>query len=299
MGVVSAREIAARTFQQRLGETPSAERKFVVTLNGAATTHSDVLTALGISLTDAHPEYGDLKCLERNLSETDGDPYHVSVTYRYGITEESDQDPNPLLRPDKWSFSVGGATVPAFYYYGPGDVPLPLVNAAGDFFEGAETDEAEVKATITGNRASFPLAIATYVANTVNSAPYLGGAAYTWKCAGISGQQQVETVNDQEIRYYSISVELVYRASGWPMILPDIGFNFLATKPDGTKEKRRCFTIMRGAAADGTDVFVPTANAVPLNADGSIVFDAGAPRLISRRVHRESDFDTYFGTPTF
>lgn len=298
MGVQASREIASRTLQQRLGESPSAERKFIATLDNTATSHGDVLTAIGITLNSSHPEYADLKCLERSLTESDGNPYHVEVTYRYGITEQKDQQENPLLRPDNWSFSVGGAAVPTIHYYGAGDVRQTLVNAAGDLIEGVMTDEAEVKATITGNRASFPLALATYVTNTLNSQPYLGGAAHTWKCAGISGQQQVETVNDEEVRYYAISVELVYRASGWPLILPDVGFNFLGG-PFGAKERRRCFTIMRGAAPDGTDVFVPTANAVALAADGSMLGDGVPPRLISRRVHRASDFSTYFGTPTF
>jgi hypothetical protein len=68
------------------------------------------------------------------------------------------------------------------------------VNSAGDFFEGLQSEEAEVRATISGNRASFPLADAVAVTNCVNNGSYLGGAAHQWKCSGIAGQQQIEVV---------------------------------------------------------------------------------------------------------
>jgi hypothetical protein len=103
----------------------------------------------------------------------------------------------------------------------------PLVNAAGDFFEGLTTEEAEVRASISGNRPTFPLATAAAVTNALNQGAYLGGAAYSWKCSGISAQQATEVVNDIEINYWQVSVELVYRQSGWPLLLPHVGWHYL------------------------------------------------------------------------
>jgi hypothetical protein len=125
--------------------------------------------------------------------------------------------------------------VPALTYFegsGNGDV-RPLVNAAGDFFEGLTTEEAEVRASISGNRPTFPLATAAAVTNALNQGAYLGGAAYSWKCSGISAQQATEVVNDIEINYWQVSVELVYRQSGWPLLLPHVGWHYL----DGSEKK--------------------------------------------------------------
>jgi hypothetical protein len=289
MAVVGYREVVPRTFSHRLGESPTAERKFVVTLDTPNTPHQVVINTVGVGHGSAHPEYNFLRMTDASLSENSGTPYHVEVTCRYELLKQ-DYEPNPLNRADVWSFSTGGASVPAIAYYD-GNTQKPLINAAGDFFEGATTEESEVRATISANRASFPLGLAAYVTNTLNSDFFLGGQPFTWKCAGIGGQQAVEMVNDVEVRYWQITSELVYRASGWPLLLPHVGFNVIE---DG--QKRRAW--VRWKDEDGIVVRVPAANAVALNNDGSIR-ERSAPDVLTRRVHRISSFSTYFGEPTF
>lgn len=149
------------------------------------------------------------------------------------------------------------------------------------------TEESEVRATIAGNRAQFPLGIAAAVTNCVNSDEYLGGLKYTWKCQGIGAQQQVEVVNDIEIRYWSITVELVYRQSGWPLLLPNVGWNYL----EGG-EKKRCWV------KDEDGVQVASASPVALELNGNIR-PTGAPDILTRRVHKAVAFEPYFGTPPF
>ena len=291
MGIVSSREVLPRTIQHRIGESPNAERRFVVTLDNTATANQAVINAIGIKHGAAHPEFGFLAMTDATLTENSGSPYHVEVTFRYELVRQ-DFQPNPLLRPDVWSFSVGGASVPAIFYYAEGDAIRPLTNSAGEFFEGLTTEESEVRAVITGNRASFPLGVAAYVTNCVNLGAYLGGRSYTWKCAGIGGQQTTEVVNDQQLNYYQITTELVYRASGWPLMLPDIGFNYLE---DG--QRRRAFTLFRDE--EGIKTRVPTANAVALTQDGRMMPPGQPPRILLRRVHRAVAFQTYFGEPAF
>jgi hypothetical protein len=291
MAVLSFREVLPRTFQQRLGESPTAERKFVVTLDEPTGTQA-IINAVGIGIGSSHPEFAYLTMTEASVSETDRQ--HAEVTYRYELLQPDQNDPNPLLRPDVWNFSVGGASVPALFFYpDDGNVAEPLVNAAGDIFENLMTEEAEVRATVSGNRAQFPLSLAAFVTNAVNNSAYLGGQPYTWKCAGISGQQATEIVNNQEVRYYQITSELVYRASGWQLILADVGFNF----KDLDGNIQRCFVVMRDA--DGNEIQVPTANAVPLAANGQMLAAGELPRLLVRRVHRATNFNQWFGTPGF
>ena len=290
MAIVSYREVLPRTAAHKFGEGPTAERKFVVTVDVPTATQAAV-NAIGIIHGSRHPEFSYLKCAEINATEPDR--HHIELTYRYELLKK-ESDPNPLARPDVWSFSIGGAKVPAlFYYHGSGNDDIrPLVNAAGDFIEGLESVEAEVKATINGNRAVFPLAIAAQVTNAINAAPYLGGAQYTWQCAGIGGQQASEVVNDVEINYYQISVELVYRASGWISRIPHVGWHFIQ---DG--KKRKAWVWSASEMAQQEDASAPQ----PLTEAGYLKYPGadGVPDQLLRRQFPAVDFSGYFGTPPF
>ena len=295
MAITSFREVLPRTFTHRFGEAPTAERKFAATVTGPTSTQ-EVLNAIGIFHGSVHPEYPYLRCL--NGSFTEPDRFHVEATYSYELPSVGSQelDPNPLARPDVWSFSTGGAQVPALYYYhGNGNADVrPLVNAAHDFFEGLTTLEAEVRATISWNRAVFPAALAAAVTNGINDAPYLWGEKHTWQCAGISAQRQYEVVNDVEIGYWSGTTELVYRASGWNLLLPHVGFNRL----DGN-DKRPC--LVKGNEDGDEDIAATTPQ--PLNNNGTQKYPPGTtqgvPDILVRRIYREISFNPYFGTPPF
>lgn len=292
MTVIASREVVPRTFSHKFGEAPTAERKFIVTVD-APTATQDIISAVGITHTAAHPEYAYLLMLDASLTETDR--HHVEITYRYELPQQEDLDPNPLARPDVWTFSTGGSQVPALtYYHGTGNADIrPLQNSAKEYVEGLTTLEAEVRASISGNRSAFPLADAAAVTNAINSTSYLGGAAYTWQCAGIGGQQATEVVNGTEIRYWQITVELVYRRSGWNLLIPDVGWNYL----EGGQLKR--------AWVRDPETSEKIASGTPraLNTDGTLKAEGEAPSILGGgsglRVFPAVNFSTYFGTPPF
>ena len=283
MAVISYREVIPRTFSHKFGESPTAEIKYTVTVDEPTATQT-AINAIGIVHGSLHPEFPYLRMTDASVTETDR--HHAEITYRYELLKQ-DYEPNPLLRPDVWSFSTGGVAIPTVMHFGEGDELKPIVNSAGDLIENVMTDEAEIRATVSGNRASFPLAVAAYVTNTLNDGVYMGCPTHTWKCQGISGQQATEVVDGIEVRYYQISVELVYRASGWPLLLPDVGFNFLENG-----ERKRCFVELDGEK-------VAAANPVALAANGRMMQPGNPPRILRRRVHRQVPFSTYFGEPTF
>lgn len=287
MAVISYREVLPRTFSHKFGEPPTGETKWVVTVDEPTPTQT-CINAVGIFHGSPHPEYGYLSMIDATATEMDRQ--HVEIVYRYGV---NDLEENPLARPDVWSFSVGGARVPALAYYhgtGNGDI-RPLVNAANDFIEGLEAVEAEVRATIAGNRAEFPLSIAAAVTNGINLSPYLGGAKHTWQCAGISGQQATEVVNDQKISFYQITCELVYRARGWVDKIPHVGWHFI----DG--EQKRKVWVWNDEGNDKVEASAPQ----PLDENGNMKFPGGngQPDQLQRRMFPEFEFSTYFGTPPF
>jgi hypothetical protein len=294
MSVLDFREVLPRTFRHRFGDPPQAERKFTVSLKQPVP-NQQILDSVGIFFGALHPEYPYLRCVEGNVTETDR--HYAEVTYRYELPPRGAQqfEANPLARPDVWTFSTGGAQVPALVYYqGNGNNNLkPLVNTANEFvFEGLTTLEAEVRATISSNRAVFPLPIAADVTNAINGSPYLFGARHTWMCAGINASQTVEAVNDQEITYWQISVELVYRARGWNLLLPNVGLNQI----DGGK-KKPC-TVEN---EDGDEIASSTPQSLDNN--GKQKTNNDLPDILDapfgRRIYREIDFAPFFGTPPF
>lgn len=292
MAVLSNRELVGRGFQHKFGDAPTCDRVFALTLDDPNTPTQQMLDAVNIKHGDNHPEYGYLRCIEGSVSENSPDPWHAQISYRYELPPiggNQDWDPNPLARADVWNFSTGSSQVPALFYYDEdtGD-QKPLINGAGDFFEGLTTDESEIRASISGNRACFPLSVAASVSNSINSEPYLGGAKHTWKCAGISAQMKTELVNGAELNYWAIGVELVYRASGWPLLLPHVGWTYLDS---GQKQ--------------GVFVYGPYGEKIAASAPQALT-DSGAlkcagggcePDLLKRRVNLESNFGTFFGSP--
>jgi hypothetical protein len=290
MSVISFREVIPRTFSHKFGESPSAEIKYHLTTDGPVGTQ-EALNTVSIFHGTPHPEYSYLLCSEGAVTELDR--FHVEVTYSYSVPAigTEDSDPNPLARADIWSFSTGGAAVPALaYYHGSSNGDLrALVNSAYDFFEGAMTEESELRCTISGNRAQFPVGLAAQVTNCVNSDSYLGAQQYQWKCQGISGQQQVEVVSGAEVKYWSVSAELAYRQSGWRLMLPNVGYNYL----EGGQQKR-AYVIDPDSGEK-----VASSNPVALNSNGSLKSSGTAPDILYRRVHREVAFAQLFGTPPF
>ena len=290
MGVAHHRELP-RSNKFRLGEARDLTRQFVIThdASGQATTANQVAAALSLDIGTAHPEYADVRCVEIEYEENyEGSQYHSLVTAKYGFPSGGlDQLAAPTSRPALWTFTTQGATVPAlFYYHGSGNGDQrPLTNSAYDYFEGLTTDEAQCKVVISQNLATFPSSWAIGLTNTINSTTWIGGATHCWKCQGISGELKFEEYGGTLHRFWAVKVELLFRQTGWPLQLPDVGFNFLA---GGQKRRAMVFDFQNAewVASPG-----------PVGLDGSGAQTLGAPAILTRRVHREVDFNSYFGSP--
>jgi hypothetical protein len=158
--------------------------------------------------------------------QNDGDPLHYKVEFTYDLIKPEDRQPMPWDRDDKFTFSGSVTSGPAFVHYNEGfSSPKFIVNTAGDPLEGAEKEQAEWRVQITGNRRSFNYGQAMAYVNAVNSDSWSGAPPGTVKCQGISGQREVEQVNNREVSYWTVTVELAYRVEGWQLKLWDVGYN--------------------------------------------------------------------------
>lgn len=284
MSIVNVIPLPALSASRKFGEAPVIERKWVVEVSDPSITESDIVDAVGVTFLTPLPEQPYCRAMNASVSNYNGSRWHYEVTWTYELPKQENPDPNPLARPDIWKWTTGGLQVPALYYYD-GDTLKALQNSANDFFEGATVDISTLQASISSNRATFDYALATLVTNSLNSDTYLGAPPYTWKCSGISGQPQVEVVNEEEMRYWQIEVTLEYRPDGWPLQLPNVGWNYL----EGG-QKKRAYVV-----DPDTNEKVPSSNPQPLDGNGGI--KSGAPDIVSRRVHRAVQFAQYFGTP--
>lgn len=216
---------------------------------------------------------------------TDVARFQATVTAQYEVVDLPDgPTPLPWQRSDVWKFSTQGVAVPALYYID-GQTIKPLVNSAGDYFEGLTVDEAQQKVTITGNRLAFPSALAASITNCVNAGSYLGFPPRHVKVQGISGELASETIDEQTYFFWKITTELLCRQTGWDLLLPDIGFNFVE---DG--KKKRAFVEL-----DGEEI--PSSNAVALDGNGGLAGAGNLPAILTRKIYREIQMSQYFGTP--
>lgn len=271
-------EIHPRTFSQRFGESPTAERTFVETPD------VDVFEALP-AIGQEHPEYAALKCT--GVAKTTGyggDPDQISYRVSYAPAPSCEQEPNPLERCDRWSIGTSGTTTPATTWLDSG-VEKALVNSAGDPISGFSKRRLEVRLTVSGNRAAFPMSMARTVVNATNLTAWGGGAQRTWLCSGASAQQRTELVGTLVLEFWAISFEFLYNDELWSLSVPDVGLNYISAS--GAK--------VRVTVEDADGNYIPSPKPLPLNADGSL--KNGEPNVLQRPVYREIEFSSYFGDP--
>ena len=293
MSVIDVTEKSDISASRQFGQAPVFTRSWVVEVDDPTTPQTLISQAPGVTFLDSHPEAGYVRAMSVRVENYNSSRWHYLVAWQYEVPSVANTTPNPLSRPDVWKFTTGGMAIPALWYYNASNQRNTLVNTAGDFFEGAMTDLSTLSVHINGNRSTFNYGLATAVANTLNDSQYLGGAAYTWKCDGISGEPAVEIVNEQEIRYWKVDVTLTYRPDGWPLLLPNVGWNYVS----GSQKKR----VYVYDAETGEKV--AAANPQPLDSAGMIVTttpgEGNPPDLLTRRVHAAVNFASYFGSPPF
>jgi len=309
-GETGAPEYTLEEFREsthRFGENPQFIRRIVETKSSIVLATTDTRSFAerqGISHGAPHPDIAGLYCTELIESQqvTTGNQglqtiTELTATYTLPFIEarpiETGQaqtfDENPLARPDTWSFQTQGASVPALFYFD-GSTQKAMTNSAFDLLSGLEVDEAQTKVVIKGNRASFPSVTATAITNAVNSDSFLGAGANHWKCQGISGELKYELVNGETVRYWEVTVELMYRQTGWNLLIPDVGYNYL----DGGVKKR---ALVKSKDPDtGEEIEVASSDVVGLNGSGALSL-TGAPAILDRRIYKQSAFSSYFGTP--
>lgn len=271
MAILSYREVIPRTYEHKLGGSPTAGRVFMATLDGP-TSATTVISGIGITLGSAHPDHTTLKC--DSISVDEPDRFHATVTYSYGIPEEDSKDPEkpdnpPWLQADQWTFGTSNVSVACKDFF-PADNPegarnrqQALVNTAGDAIFGQSRAESEIKITISGSREKFELGKARQYLNGINNAEWAKFPKHTVQFVGISASPDKIEYEGAVKNFWRINIELIYRASTHNIFIPNVGWNVIV---NGKKQRAWTYITERGVTEK-----VPTPHPVALNATGGFL----------------------------
>jgi hypothetical protein len=295
MGVIDYEELPREPATRRFGEPPVLGRKWLVRVDDPATPETTVVNAVPVVFLDPHPEANYLRAFDVSRDYHDGNRWAHVVTWKYELPKQQNLDPNPLARPDIWKWSTGGVQIPCLTYYDNSDTLRALVNTAGDFIEGLTEEEPTLTASISGNRATYDYNLSASVHGALNNAPYLGFAKWCWQVNGIRGEPAVEVVNEQEIRYFKVEVELTAKASTWVLQLPNVGWNYVSAG-----QRKRVF-VWYDPGGGVELLMVPASTPQPLDSSGNIVTaspgEGNPPMILQRRTKKQINFPQFFGTP--
>ncbi len=292
MGVVSAIELA-RTVEEGIGEAPRAIRRFAVvltddTLANNPPTETDITTACNTGgYNAAHPTMSAYSLRKFTINERFNDsPYHVEVIAEYGIVDP-EEIVIPYNRAAVWTFEGQPSQIAALRYYegATNDDPRSLVNSANDYLQGLVADESMITATIKKNYLAFPSSQIAAI-NSVNDASYLGAGLYGWKMSGGNVTQTTEVVAATKYKFWSAEWKLQYRQTGWVLLIPDVGWNFLVD----SQTKRRCMIF-----DDKNAEWIASPTPMPLSSGQQQA--SGRPDILNRRVNPSANFTTLFGAP--
>lgn len=279
MSVTAWREIIdGRGASQKFGEAVKCKRSFMVTVNDPTTAVTTISDAIGIKWLDQHPEFPAVYVTDISATN-DGDPLHYKVEFTYDLIKPEDRQPLPWQRADKFVFSGSTTSGPAVVHYNDGfNSPKFILNSAGDPLEGAEKEYSEWRIQINGNRQSFNYAMAMQYVNAVNSDSWCGAPPGTLKCQSISGSREVEQVNNAEVPYWQVSLELAYRVEGWTLKLWDVGYNEIVSG-----ERKKILDKLNE----------PVSEPVALS-NGSAKTPGSPPDMLEFKVYRELPFNGTF-----
>ena len=294
MGIVSAKELA-RSFENEVGTPARAIRRWAVvlsddTLAGNPPVASDVFDFIGVDdFGTQHPEHTALRARKFTVNERFGDsPYHVEFIVEYGSVTLQELLA-PTARIADWVFeSQAGQLAALFYYEGStgNNDKRPLVNTANDFLEGLTAEENMVRITIRKNFAAFPTTLMG-LTNFLNNATYATCAKHTLKCVGVNSDFTQEVWNNAEYSFWATEIVLQFRQSGWPLLIPNVGFNAIV---GGVKRRAMVFDFENSE-------YVASPGPVALNANGSQNI-VGQPTILTRRVNPDTSFSILGVPPT-
>ena len=201
---------------------------------GYNTNHNNVLLQPGIPqrFIDVHPHDGGMICQHREV-EFHQDSRHTHIVTAYfdsRITLDARDDD-----PKKWPVRGGIRTyteeVPVFV----DSVGRPLINAAGDYYEGQTRRRRMVEYNCTAYFAVPPSELFQLVGTVNNSSIEIHGRTYGPYMASVTNMSMPDTPERYKLEidpfyalYWPVSYSIVINPDQWITVLPNRGYNELS-----------------------------------------------------------------------
>jgi hypothetical protein len=193
----------------------------------------DYTTSLSTILADAavpdrrdpHPENAFALCVGRSLKRVDGFDDLMILTATFSTKIDTEDNTDPLAMLIKGGMQSASREIPAYYdAFG-----YPLVNGAGDLYEGLTKKQRLRQINVTANYAAIPNYLFD-LAETLNAADVtIHGKTYppaTCYLSAVSMPDQ-PTQSSDGVYYWPISFNVEVNPSGYHIILPDKGMHEL------------------------------------------------------------------------
>ena len=282
MAIVDYGELPQRTGKTDSSFKRSYTRVFEVLSDDFADGPITVAAAVGLGLGNTYQSGNDVDLgafvqdIEAREVERGQEIGLWNVTVQYGGVDPTqggeNADGNPLNKPIevRWGSERYERVVDEDIN---GD---PIVNSAGDPFDPPLViDDSRPVLQITRNEATFDAGLADAYKDTINSEPWRGNDAKTWKVAEITGKREFHAEFGY---YYVVDYEFHFRPETWTKRVLNQG---MRAKSGSTRKAI--------ATSDGTPISTP----VPLDAAGAALAPDGTPIWLEFEVYPSVAFSVF------
>lgn len=243
------------TFNGTDGQNPFQTTRVFKVIKDSPSEYINIQLVCGVFVGDQHPAEADLFCSSLNAQYEGDSRLLIVVTFNYdtrpapggGVPQA------PPVAQARWSISTSLMETPAYVWLpvtGPGaGTPGPIVNPAGDLYEGVTRLEPMVTISVTQFEEIDPTRHALW-SGAVNANILTVGSLVcpprSVMFRGVQTTPVVETFGGRQYPGWTANYEFAYRRNyvgppvdaeiGWDWAQPQSGFNVKAFAPPGGED---------------------------------------------------------------
>jgi hypothetical protein len=227
MAVSYVKEISRLKWREADDGSEEADIVYEILLDNYATSLSTILAASGVpARRSAHPENSNALCVRRQFDNVDGFDTLLQITATFSTAPQDQEDKTaPLSMMVRGAMRSVKVDVPAYY----DAFARPLVNTAGDVYEGLTKPSRRRMVSVTANFSSIPNFLFD-LAETINAASVtIHGKTYPAGTCYLSNVASPDTPERSEdgVEFWPITYDVEINPDGYYIVLPNKGLHEL------------------------------------------------------------------------
>lgn len=227
MAVSWVKELRRYDWQEDAEGNETAVIEYEIFVDDYTTTISTILAHASVpDRRSAHPENANALCSSRSLKATADFDDLLVLTATFTTKQNTKEDnEDPLNRLVKGGMRSAWKEVPAYYdAFG-----YPLVNGAGDLYEGLVKKQRLRQINVTANYAAIPNYLFDLAETLNNAAVSIHGKSYPAGTCLLTNVNMPDepTKSKDGVEYWPITYDVEVNPAGYFIILPDKGMHEL------------------------------------------------------------------------